>query len=406
MYIITLCLSVLFGIATIVFAIIGIINKKSKYDKIATLLSAVATLITYLNINIPQPTIYPLNNNTETLRESMLITITSDPFAKIYYTLDGSDPKDGSVYSEPFVINKSTTVLAKARFLFFWSEPTKIEYHLASTTNENDEIANNESKQKQDNSEQIEKTSNGEMVNFTYGFESLEQHEKYITADDSVFTTNLYDDNYIIEWKDPQLENMLKTYYHKDEILYSDIKYVMELYIWGDKFICSVLVPDSTNITNIKDENWYRRKEIKIISSELFDIEGIQAGLGNISTLEDLKYFSSLQTLNICFQDELDLSTLPEMNTLYNLFLQYDGIKNIDALTRLPNLVTLDLGNNNIQDIKALNSLSYLEQFSADNNKITDLTPLRDLKFMTDLSLMGNDVEDYSVVSFIPHIEK
>ena len=409
MYIIIFCISSILGLSAIALLIIG----KRKYEKLGGLLSAIASVLFGFNINIPMPVIYPLNNETEIYNNKLEITITSVPFVKIYYSLDGSEPKNGDVYLEPIMINGSTTVSTRSRFLFYWSDIEKSAYNFDSILlteevidEKTTDIKNNITTEPLNERKDITNPSKGEMQNYQYNSKSLEQHDKFIGVKSDDIKIEEYEDTHIILWKDPFLKKMLEAYYNKNNITYADTKCVKELYIWGNKFICSVLTPDSINIKYVENGEWYHRKDINIISNVSFNIDGIQSGLGNISTLEDLKYFSSLQTLNICFQDELDLSTLPEMNTLYNLFLQYDDIKNIDALTRLPNLVTLDLGNNNIQDIKVLNSLSYLEQFSADNNQITDLTPLRELKFMTDLSLVGNDVEDYSVVSFIPHIKK
>lgn len=48
---------------------------------------------------------------------------------KIYYSLDGSDPKYGELYSEPIIILESTTVCAKSNFLWLWSDVSTVTYN-------------------------------------------------------------------------------------------------------------------------------------------------------------------------------------------------------------------------------------------------------------------------------------
>lgn len=59
----------------------------------------------------------------------------SSPFIHTYYSLDGSDPEDGYLYESPFIITSSTTVYAKNKFLWRWSEPYRSTYRFESMQN-------------------------------------------------------------------------------------------------------------------------------------------------------------------------------------------------------------------------------------------------------------------------------
>lgn len=138
---ILIAISILFGILTIIFIITAIVffilnkdKKSSILSMIATLLTAVVSLPTYLNVDIPSPTIYPLDNETQIYTGEVEITIKTDEMVKTnkqfytYYSMDGTDPTQGYVYDEPFIITNSATISAKNRFLFWWSDMSKEGY--------------------------------------------------------------------------------------------------------------------------------------------------------------------------------------------------------------------------------------------------------------------------------------
>lgn len=60
------------------------------------------------------------------------------PFA-IYWLepphYSGSDPKDGFIYTGKFTITETTTVVARNRFLVFWSKPEDNTYRFESVQN-------------------------------------------------------------------------------------------------------------------------------------------------------------------------------------------------------------------------------------------------------------------------------
>lgn len=126
-------LTILFAITTIIFFIKEIYFLKKNKEKITlntikALFSMLASVCSYMNVNIEKPEIYPSNNETEVYHDSVQIEIKTDWLSSVYYTLDGEDPKKGNKYIEPFKLTSSTTVSAKRKFLIWWSDISKEPY--------------------------------------------------------------------------------------------------------------------------------------------------------------------------------------------------------------------------------------------------------------------------------------
>ena len=126
-FIINIISSLFFYLITIIgFAIAFIKNRKkdvaNKWIIIASTSSAIIGFISIFNINVPCPTIYPLDNESKLYSDDVEITIDSWDFFKTYYSLNGDDPKFSKLYENNFIISDSTTVCARNKFLFWWSD--------------------------------------------------------------------------------------------------------------------------------------------------------------------------------------------------------------------------------------------------------------------------------------------
>ncbi len=106
-------------------------DKSNRFNILATIVSLFLTIYFGINIKLPVPIILPLDNETRIYSENAIITIESGGF-DVYYSLDGSDPKNGKEYEEPIIITSSTTVVARNKFLLWWSEPYKSAYRFES----------------------------------------------------------------------------------------------------------------------------------------------------------------------------------------------------------------------------------------------------------------------------------
>lgn len=136
--IITLAASVIFTFLTIKsYKRIRINKKNRKYnlfddserkkDNNSLLMSVCGFFISVIGViltllyAIPAPIIYPLDNETRIYSDNTEIIIESDGF-DIYYSLDGSDPKNGKKYENSIIITESTTISARSKFLWKWSD--------------------------------------------------------------------------------------------------------------------------------------------------------------------------------------------------------------------------------------------------------------------------------------------
>lgn len=134
LFIISIILSIVFAMITFFFLFRAFKHTKDKSNRF-NILAAIGSLglTIYFGINIkpPAPVILPLDNETRIYSDSAEIIIESGGF-DIYYSLDGSDPQNGKKYENPIIITNSTTVSARSKFLWRWSEPTKSAYRFES----------------------------------------------------------------------------------------------------------------------------------------------------------------------------------------------------------------------------------------------------------------------------------
>lgn len=134
LFIISIILPIMFAIVTFFFlyrAFKHTEDKSNRLNVLAAIGSLVLTIYFGINIKPPVPVILPLDNDTRIYSDSAEITIESGGF-DIYYSLDGSDPKNGRKYENPIIITNSTTVSARSKFLWRWSEPNKSAYRFES----------------------------------------------------------------------------------------------------------------------------------------------------------------------------------------------------------------------------------------------------------------------------------
>lgn len=133
-FIISLIFPIILALATIFFSYKTFKSggkKSSKFDFLAAICSLMLTIYFGINIKPPAPVILPLDNETRIYSDNAKITIESDGF-DIYYSLDGSEPQNGKKYEEPIIITSSTTVSARSKFMWKWSELSQSAYKFES----------------------------------------------------------------------------------------------------------------------------------------------------------------------------------------------------------------------------------------------------------------------------------
>ncbi len=85
--------------------------------------------------------------------------------------------------------------------------------------------------------------------------------------------------------------------------------------------------------------------------------------------------------------------------TMYNLYFESCGLKDISALADLGGVTDLRLGNNQIEDISALKELDVSYVVDLRNNRIKDLSPLEHMTRLENLYVTGNLFTDDSVLN-------
>lgn len=405
MYIVIFCLSLLLGLAAVILLFIGFTRKKRKYENMGVFLSALVAFIVIWVIEIPSPIIYPLNNETEIYNNNLDVTISSVPFVSIYYSLDGNDPKKGQLYAEPIKINNSTTVSARSRFLFFWSDIMKSAYNFDSP-----DIAVNAA-------DKAEETEEDETV--------YKESSANVTPENKEQT---------VVWNEPIFEKIFTDYFGKENISQFDLENIKTISLYGTDFVY-INEPFGHIIegTHTSKFAFYLDNTKSYIYKENKQSEAKVYSFGDFISLDDIKYFSNLQDLHIYGFESIDCSVFskePMKNLRYlalnncgitndqvrsvctqtqllNIALEYGEFNNITDITNLTNLQYLSLRhNNNIDNIMCLENNINLKRLEIGYTNITDVSPLSKLSNLKYLGVKNCPVQDFSPVNFIPEISK
>lgn len=127
---------------------------------------------------------------------------------------------------------------------------------------------------------------------------------------------------------------------------------------------------------------------------------------GNVTNLSDLKYMPFLETLNISFQQNLDISTLPKSESLKNLSLIHVNLTSVEKIKDLKNLEKLCLGWNSLTDINPLGSLTNLTHLGVWGNNITNIGVVSKLPKLEYLDVSDNNVSVIAAVGGLTELRE
>lgn len=209
----------------------------------------------------------------------------------------------------------------------------------------------------------------------------------------------IFRDDYIIEWKDPAFENLIRQYLDKQsgDIHYDDVKLIERLEIWGDL------------IVKENDEHcisWYSQ-----------DSFGLQNGNevsknGAIQTLDDLEHFSSLSELIVCHQVGLDISALADtenidcLQRLEDLKLVSNDITDISVVSEMIALKTLNISYNSVKNISPISMLIELTSIAIDgSDELTSIDELRGLRKLESVNISDFASADLSIFLAMPELD-
>lgn len=134
-------------------------------------------------------------------------------------------------------------------------------------------------------------------------------------------------------------------------------------------------------------------------------IKAIEQENAGIKTIEDIRWFTSLEILDLSnsvesgsYNEISDLKPLEGLYKLKKIVLTDGNLEDVSALSNLSQLEYVSLSTNNISDITPLEKLIKIKYLSLSDNPITDIGSLEDLKYISTLDLSDTQIKDFSVI--------
>ena len=148
-----------------------------------------------------------------------------------------------------------------------------------------------------------------------------------------------------------------------------------------------------------------------ISSSQLEDLEMLDASGREIVNLEGIQYCTSLIELSLRDNAIADLTPLSELTALTTLDLSGNQILDLSPLSNLIWLASLRVGNNRIVELEPLAALAVanpqdegLRNLELDGNGIADLSMLGELVSLQKLVLDNNQIIDIAALSTLTNL--
>jgi hypothetical protein len=131
--------------------------------------------------------------------------------------------------------------------------------------------------------------------------------------------------------------------------------------------------------------------------SHLKDLNSLRVDNNKISDISPLKNLKGLEFFSADVNHISDFSPLAGNKGLKSLYIKYNNNPDISLLSRFPLLDSLDISGNNIFDVSVLRSLNNLQFLYMIENNVTDLSPLKDLPLIV-LFVENNPIENYASI--------
>ena len=128
----------------------------------------------------------------------------------------------------------------------------------------------------------------------------------------------------------------------------------------------------------------------------------------DVTTLEDLKYMTYLESLTLSGRNMSNLNDLSELSHLKTLNLSTCRFPadSIAQIASLPALENLDLSDCGLSTVAGLENAKKIITLNLSNNTIRNLEPLSGLSGLTELYLQHNAVTDLSLIGGLNKLEK
>ena len=145
-----------------------------------------------------------------------------------------------------------------------------------------------------------------------------------------------------------------------------------------------------------------------LYKNDVIGIRSLNADSMNISSLEGLQHFESLQSLYLTNNQISDLTPLANLTNLKQIGMWGNSITDISPLAGLTDLYYLSLNGNSIENIDTLDYSKFtnLEVLEFGDNNISDITSLNDLNSnLIELELRNNPLLSISPISHLTSLE-
>ena len=159
---------------------------------------------------------------------------------------------------------------------------------------------------------------------------------------------NLDYPEYEVKFKDPVMEEMVRTHLSKPNgpIYDSDCEIISSL--------------DQYDLYRNSNYNWQDYSNL------------------SVRNLEDLYEIPNIEYLYVENLGEVDYAPLGSLRRLSSLCIENSNLTDIWFLSYLPNLTYIDLEDNDVTDLAPLSNLKHLRSLFVQGNKISDFSPISD----------------------------
>lgn len=239
-----------------------------------------------------------------------------------------------------------------------------------------------------------------------------------------------------VNFADKEFEKCIRLILDKPEgeIYTSDLRDIKNIYIYGKSIN---KIKRTAEFEAPVPEFSYELTD----DTEYYDVSGTKyIGKGEISSLEDIKYFENLESVTVCYNKVANIEVLQNLKNLKGinlcgnnvnpkadlsaasklevivlsenqmtdisgikfpaglkqLFLEGNNITSVSSLSELTNLLGIDLSNNKIEDISPLKNMEKLKIIFMPRNKISDISALQNMYDLESAVLFNNNISSLS----------
>ncbi|SDN56184.1 leucine-rich repeat domain-containing protein [Acetanaerobacterium elongatum] len=207
-----------------------------------------------------------------------------------------------------------------------------------------------------------------------------------------------------ITFQDAAFEASIKKALNKNDTIYNyDLYFIDSIIILSDE---ACLINREADMTITERGCLYNTDEI--------------TSYGEITSLEDIKYFpklkkltvinnmvttlpdlmnSKIEYMNLAHNSIVDIKNIGQYKTLYSINLSYNMIKDISNVSLSQTITNLNLKANAIGDAQVLASVQDLKELNISYNYLNNVDFLSSLKGLSDLDISHNEIDNLSAIA-------